>query len=79
MAREVLAMWGIVNGITDGVRGRIMPRRRNGIGTMTAMVIGASVGIAAWEAVRRNNGVLHTAAGGDVSDLADRVMENIQD
>lgn len=73
-------MWEIMNGITNGVRSRVMPRKRSGIGTMTAMVIGASVGIAAWEAVRRNtNGISHSTSGNEISDLADRVMENIQD
>lgn len=77
MAREVLVMWEFMNGFTNGVRSRVMPRRRNGVGTMTAMLIGASVGIAAWEAVRRNN-VTDRFSSGDASQLAGRVMENIQ-
>jgi hypothetical protein len=51
--REVLAMWDLMNEMASGIRGRMMPRRNGGLNTMTAMLIGASVGIAAWEAVRR--------------------------
>jgi hypothetical protein len=47
-------MWEFMNDMATGMRKRIMPRRRNGIGTMTAMLLGASVGIAAWETVRRS-------------------------
>lgn len=46
-------MWELMNGMANGVRRRFMPRRRSGVGTMTAMLVGASVGIAAWEAMRR--------------------------
>lgn len=72
-------MWEIMNGIADGMRSRVMPRRKSGIGTMTAMVIGASVGIAAWEAARRNNVTGRIGSRGDAADLAERVMDNIQD
>ncbi|RIV24255.1 hypothetical protein D2Q93_07375 [Alicyclobacillaceae bacterium I2511] len=47
-------MWEIMNGMANNVRGRVMPRRRNGVNTMTAVLVGASVGIAAWEAIRRS-------------------------
>jgi hypothetical protein len=43
-------MWEMMQGL--------MPRRRNrknGMGTVTAIVVGAGVGIAAWEMVRRTN------------------------
>jgi hypothetical protein len=40
-------MW---NMITD-----MIPRRNRGMNTMTAMVLGAGIGIAAWEMMRRNN------------------------
>lgn len=46
-------MWELMNGMANNMRNRWMPRRSNGLGTMTAMVIGASVGIAAWETLRR--------------------------
>jgi glucose-6-phosphate dehydrogenase assembly protein OpcA len=32
----------------------LMPRRRNTMGTVTSMLIGATVGIATWEVIRRN-------------------------
>lgn len=65
-----------MNGMTDGMRGRFMPRRNNGIGTMTAMLIGASVGIAAWEAWRRNQ----TSHGnGNVAQMAREVIGQMDD
>ncbi|MBX5435710.1 MAG: hypothetical protein IRZ33_00675 [Alicyclobacillaceae bacterium] len=71
-------MWEFVNGMADGLRSRMMPRRRNGIGTMTAMLIGASVGIAAWETIRRapwaNRGLSDGA-----QKMAEEVMESLQE
>jgi hypothetical protein len=64
-------MWDMINDL--------MPRRRrNGMNTVTAMVIGASVGIAAWEVMRRNN-----VAGGSIenmggmNDIANTMMDAI--
>ncbi len=74
--REVLTMWEFVNGMANGVRHRMMPRRRNGVGTMTAMMIGASVGIAAWETVRRSR---NTNGSGNAEKLAEQVMQRIED
>ncbi|MCL6547520.1 MAG: hypothetical protein K6T30_01260 [Alicyclobacillus sp.] len=71
-------MWEFVNGVADGVRSRMMPQRRNGLSTMTAMLIGASVGIAAWETIRRapwaNRGLSEGAAK-----MAQEVVESLQD
>ncbi|MCL6445534.1 MAG: hypothetical protein K6T83_19110 [Alicyclobacillus sp.] len=71
-------MWEFMNGMTDGIRSRMMPRRRNGMGTMTAMLIGASVGIAAWEAMRRNQW-MPRQLGNNPADIAEKVMENLQE
>ncbi|MGB8954620.1 MAG: hypothetical protein WCC10_04555 [Tumebacillaceae bacterium] len=50
-------MWDMINDL--------MPRkRRNGMNTVTALVIGAGVGIAAWEVMRRNN-----VAGGSIDNM----------
>jgi len=62
-------MWDM---ITD-----MIPRKRRGMNTMTAMVIGASVGIAAWEVMRRNNTAGNT--GDEISKIADSMMDAIND
>lgn len=67
-------MWEFVNGMTNGIRDRMMPRRRNGMGTMTAMVLGASVGIAAWETMRRGR---MSPNGNDATKLAQQVMDRM--
>jgi hypothetical protein len=71
-------MWEMMNGMTNGMRNRLMPRRhRNGIGTITAVVLGASVGIAAWETYRRtrmngnDSGVAGQIAGQVISSLGE--------
>lgn len=64
-------MWDMINDL--------MPRRRrNGMNTVTAMVIGAGVGIAAWEMMRRNNvagGTLDNMGG--MNDIANSMMDAI--
>jgi len=67
-------MWEFVNGMANGVRGRMMPRRNNGMNTMTAMVIGASVGIAAWETMRRSR----TIPGNDPAKFAQEIMDRME-
>ncbi|MCL6637420.1 MAG: hypothetical protein K6T26_05685 [Alicyclobacillus sp.] len=72
-------MWEMVNDVADRVRYRIMPRRRNGVGTMTAVLLGASLGIAAWEALRRsrlNPGDTMEAAA---AKAAHEVVESLND
>lgn len=58
-------MWEM---ITD-----MMPRRKRGMNTLTALAIGAGVGIAAWELMRRNNG------GGGDSDSMSRIADSMMD
>lgn len=72
-------MWEIMNGMATGMRRRFMPRRRNGMGTMTAMLLGASVGIAAWETVRRSRVIPTGNNNADVTKVADDVLESLQD
>lgn len=72
-------MWNFMNGMADGVRSRMMPRRRNGVGTMTAMLIGASVGIAAWEALRKSQPFSQLNSDADASRMAQKVMDQLQD
>ncbi|OFW77162.1 MAG: hypothetical protein A2201_04145 [Alicyclobacillus sp. RIFOXYA1_FULL_53_8] len=67
-------MWEFVNGMANGVRGRMMPRRHNGMNTMTAMVIGASVGIAAWETMRRSR----NNPGNDPAKFAQEIMDRME-
>ncbi|WAH36591.1 hypothetical protein [Alicyclobacillus dauci] len=87
-------MFGLMNTVANSMRYRMMPRRRNGMGTMTALVVGASVGIAAWEAVRKTNmgsrmggsasGSASGSAGGSsksqgvASNIAEEVMREIE-
>jgi hypothetical protein len=71
-------MWELMNGMANGVRNRVMPRRRNGVGTMTAMLIGASVGIAAWEAYRKSQTASQVTSDSGTDKLAQEVMEQIQ-
>lgn len=66
-------MWEMMN----GMRSRMMPRRRGGMNTMTAMLVGASVGIAAWEAMRRGNVVGRMNPGGGSSNGAEKIAENV--
>ncbi|EJY56178.1 hypothetical protein URH17368_1183 [Alicyclobacillus hesperidum URH17-3-68] len=78
----VLSMWNVMNAMTGMARQRMMPRRRgNGVGTMTALLIGASVGIAAWEAVRqvqgRNSG--SQSNNSSAMEIAQEVMSEIQE
>lgn len=74
---------GLMNAMASTVRHRIMPRRRSGMGTMTALFVGASVGIAAWEAVRKAQGARMTAGSHSPSDssataIAEEVMREIE-
>lgn len=58
-----------------------MPRRNNRMGTFTSMMIGATVGIAAWEISRRamNNGRGgQTMTNRAIEQVADTVMNSIQ-
>ncbi|MDQ0190767.1 hypothetical protein JI721_08590 [Alicyclobacillus cycloheptanicus] len=71
-------MWDLMNGMADGVRSRFMPRRRNGVGTMTAMLIGASVGIAAWEAWRRTQ-PMSRIGDGAAAEMAQNVIDQLED
>jgi|GEM_PF-2198080 len=67
-------MWEMMN----GMRSRMMPRRRNGMGTMTALLVGASVGIAAWEAMRRGNVVGRiTTSGSAMNSSAEKAAEDV--
>lgn len=72
-------MWDLMNGMTDGVRSRFMPRRRNGVGTMTAVLIGASVGIAAWEAWRRSQPLSRGGADGAAAQMAQNIINQLED
>lgn len=70
-------MWDLMNGMTEGVRSRFMPRRRSGVGTMTAVLIGASVGIAAWEAWRRSQPM--RGSDGPAAQMADKIINQLED
>lgn len=70
-------MWDLVNEMAGGIRGRMMPRRRQGLNTMTAMLIGASVGIAAWEAVRR--AAIQPRQADHAAKMAEDVMQQLMD
>lgn len=61
-------MWEMINDM--------MPRRKRGMNTVTAMVIGAGVGIAAWEMMRRNNNGMGESRN-DMSRIADSMMDAI--
>lgn len=58
-------MWELINDM--------MPRRKRGMNTVTALVVGAGVGIAAWEMMRRNN------VTGESSDNMGRIAESMMD
>lgn len=48
-------MWEMMSNMMPNM-GRMMPGRRNrGMNTATAMLIGAGIGIATWEMMRRSN------------------------
>ncbi|WP_067621176.1 hypothetical protein [Alicyclobacillus acidiphilus] len=74
-------MWNMLNTVAGAARHRMMPQRRSGMGTMTALFIGASVGIAAWEAVRQMQGKASKAIGEgtDAMKIAQDVMSEIQE
>jgi len=71
-------MWDMMNGMANSVRNRLMPRRRNGVGTMTAMLIGASVGIAAWEAIRKTQPMSRVMNDMDASKVAQEVLDHLE-
>lgn len=71
-------MWELMNGMANGMRNRMMPRRRSGMGTMTAMVIGASVGIAAWEALRKSQPMSRMTSDNSATKLAEEVMNHLE-
>ena len=66
-----MMMWDM---ITD-----MMPRRKRGMNmtTVTAMVVGAGVGIAAWEMMRRNN--VAGESTDQMTQIADQMMDAIND
>lgn len=70
-------MWELMSGVASSVRDRVMPRRRSGMGTMTAVLIGASVGIAAWEAVRKSQIASHMTSDATASKLAQDVINQL--
>ena len=64
-----MMMWDM---ITD-----MMPRKKRGINTVTAMVVGAGVGIAAWEMMRRNN--VAGESTDQMAQITDQMMDAIND
>lgn len=71
-------MWELMNGMAGNMRNRWAPQRRhNGMGTLTAMVLGASVGVAAWETFRRTR--MNGNGSGAMNQMADQVMNSLQD
>lgn len=74
-------MWGMMNTVANSMRYR---RHRSGMSTMTALVVGASVGIAAWETMRRSDwgGKSQKGASHDdtssASAIAEKVMNEIE-
>lgn len=60
-------MWDM---ITD-----MMPGRKRGLNTVTAMVLGAGIGIAAWEMMRRNNVAGNSTD--EMAQIADSMMDAI--
>lgn len=72
-------MWELMNGMANSVRSRVMPRRRNGIGTMTAMVLGASVGIAAWETYRRSRMNPSSGLDANPANVAQGVLNSLDE
>ncbi|WP_062307282.1 hypothetical protein [Alicyclobacillus sendaiensis] len=70
-------MWNMMNAMSGMARNRMNWRRQNhGVGTMTALLIGASVGIAAWEAVRQMQN--KQQAPNAAQDLAQQMLDEIQ-
>jgi hypothetical protein len=81
---EVLSMLNLMSAMASSVRHRVAPRRRSGMGTMTALFVGASVGIAAWEAMRKSQlggklGGMSPASKMSASGIAEEVMQEIED
>ncbi|MBF8378532.1 hypothetical protein IW967_11775 [Alicyclobacillus mali] len=71
-------MWNMMNAMSGMARGRMNWRRRDhGMGTMTALLIGASVGIAAWEAVRQMQNKSSMPSG--AQELAQQMMDEIRE
>ncbi|WP_206832114.1 hypothetical protein [Alicyclobacillus fructus] len=70
-------MWNMMNAMNGMARSRMNWRRRNGgMGTMTALLIGASVGIAAWEAMRQMQHKNQMPNG--AQELAEQMMDEIR-
>ncbi|MFC4769245.1 hypothetical protein [Effusibacillus consociatus] len=63
-------MWEMVSNLIPAAN-RMLPGRRNrGLNTATAMLIGAGIGIATWEMMRRTN---------PVGNMMNRKMNNMVD
>jgi len=71
-------MWDMMTGMANGMRSRFMPRRRNGVGTMTALMIGASVGIAAWESIRRTQPMSRATGDATANQVAQDIIDHLE-
>jgi hypothetical protein len=68
---EVLLMWGFVDDVMD-----MVPRKRNrGMSTMTALLLGAGIGITAWEVMRRRN----PSGNADMAKIAQTVIDAVKE
>ncbi|WP_229776571.1 hypothetical protein [Alicyclobacillus cellulosilyticus] len=73
-------MWEVVNGMTDRVRHRFVPARRPNVAAMTAAaLVGASVGIAAWETLRRAQLWGRNSADAQAQRIAEEVMDSLEE
>jgi hypothetical protein len=81
-------MWEMMSNMMPYM-GRMMPGRRNRrMNTATAMLLGAGIGIATWEVMRRTNAAGTLAAMGNmgnqglsdsaIAEVADQMMDTIK-
>lgn len=74
-------MWEMVSNMVPAAR--MMGRRNRGMNTATAMLVGAGIGIAAWEIMRRNNAMGNLRSNMNVNnqgmgEMAEEVLNAIK-
>lgn len=66
-------MWNPLNQVLDAVP----TRKKSGMGTFTAIMVGAGVGIAAWETMKRSRAASQTWRG--IKSSTENVIEDVQE
>lgn len=69
-------MWEMVSNMIPAANRMMSGRRNRGMNTATAMLLGAGIGIATWEVMRRNNAV-GNIMDGNMGKMANNAIGNM--